>query len=89
MIFPSGIRDQSQRWRTVRYIFSITQHSTECTGIPNLCYFFLSLCFVLFVRSVRMWWVVFHNASTFNSNVSEWNVGQVTNMKYSKSYLLN
>jgi surface protein len=41
------------------------------------------------VRSVRIWWVVFHNASTFNSNVSEWNVGQVTNMKYSKSYLLN
>ena len=88
MIFPSGIRDQWQRWRTVRYIFSITQHSTECTGIPNLCYF--SSLFVLCALCVRFgWWVVFYNAWTFNGNVSEWNVGQVTKMKYSKSYLLN
>jgi len=71
-------------------IFSISHSTAQNARVYLICVIFLlSLCFVLFVRSVRIWWVVFHNASTFNSNVSEWNVGQVTNMKYSKSYLLN
>ena len=71
-------------------IFSVSHSTAQNARVYLICVIFLlSLCFVLFVRSVRVWWVVFHNAWTFNGNVSEWNVGQVTKMKYSKSYLLN
>ena len=45
------------------------------------------LCVWLALIGIHWTWTVFYGASVFNSNVSDWNTGAVTNMHGSKSFI--